>query len=58
MPEKMFEPFFTTKPKGLGIGLTISRSIIKAHGGTLLARNNPDKGATVTFTLPAEGAKP
>jgi two-component system sensor kinase FixL len=58
MPEKIFEPFFTTKPKGLGIGLTVSQSIIKAHGGTLSICNNPDKGATATFTLPAEGAKP
>jgi C4-dicarboxylate-specific signal transduction histidine kinase len=57
MPEKIFEPFFTTKPKGLGIGLNVSQSIIKAHGGTLSISNNPDKGATATFTLPAEGVK-
>jgi C4-dicarboxylate-specific signal transduction histidine kinase len=58
MPEKIFEPFFTTKPKGLGIGLSVSLSIIKAHGGALSICNNPEKGATASFTLPAKGVKP
>jgi signal transduction histidine kinase len=53
MYEKIFEPLFTTKSNGLGMGLTISKSIITAHGGTLVARNNPDKGATFSFALPA-----
>jgi PAS domain S-box-containing protein len=51
---RMFEPFFTSKPNGLGMGLTISRSIIEAHGGRLWAENRPAGGAAFTFTLPAE----
>jgi PAS domain S-box-containing protein len=51
--ERMFEPFFTTKPGGMGLGLSISRTIIEAHGGTLWASPNEDKGATIQFTVPA-----
>jgi PAS domain S-box-containing protein len=51
--ERLFEAFYTTKPNGLGLGLSICRSIIEAHGGRLWASANVARGAIFQFTLPA-----
>ena len=51
---RMFEAFYTTKTDGIGMGLTISRSIIEAHGGRLLAVANDGPGITLCFTLPID----
>jgi len=50
--DKLFMPFFTSKREGLGLGLSISRSIVEMHGGRIWAENNKDQGATFYFTLP------
>jgi signal transduction histidine kinase len=55
--EGMFKPFVTTKTSGLGIGLSISRSIVEAHRGTIRAERNPDRGLSVRVELPC-GAGP
>ena len=52
-PDKVFDHFFSTKQKGMGMGLTIVRSIIEAHGGTIVAENAPDRGARMVVRLPA-----
>ena len=51
--EHLFQPFHTTKPNGLGLGLSICRSIIEAHGGRLWASANSPRGAVFQFTWPA-----
>jgi PAS domain S-box-containing protein len=54
--ERVFEAFYTTKAEGMGMGLSISRSIIEAHGGQLWPSANDPHGATFQFTLPTDGA--
>ncbi|MDW3684308.1 PAS domain-containing sensor histidine kinase [Cupriavidus sp. CV2] len=50
--DQIFKPFFTSKREGLGLGLSISRTIVEMHGGRIWAENNSDQGATFCFTLP------
>jgi signal transduction histidine kinase len=52
--DRVFDAFYTTKPDGMGMGLTISRSIVEAHGGRICVMLNTPHGAIVQFTLPAD----
>ena len=57
--ERIFEPFYTTGKNGMGLGLTISRSIVQSHGGRLEGECNPLRGMTFRFSLPlpSEGGR-
>jgi signal transduction histidine kinase len=55
--ERIFDPFFTTKDAGMGMGLSISRSIIEAHGGRIWAEPNEGPGLTVQFSVPTAAAR-
>jgi signal transduction histidine kinase len=54
---KLFQPFFTTKPTGMGLGLSLSKSIIEAHGGKLWVTPNPQRGVTFHFTVPVAATR-
>ena len=53
--ERLFQPFVTTKDHGMGVGLSLCRTIIEAHGGSLWAEPNPEGGSIFRFTVPAAG---
>ena len=54
-PSRLFEAFYTTKREGMGIGLSVSRSIIERHHGRLWATPNDGPGATFAFSIPRRG---
>ena len=56
--DRLFDSFFTTKPKGLGLGLSIARTIAEAHRGSIRAENNPSVGATFRVVLPEAQPEP
>jgi signal transduction histidine kinase len=53
----LFEPFFTTKKEGMGMGLSIARTIVEAHHGQIWAENSSGAGATFYFTVPVDEGK-
>jgi len=54
--DRIFEPFFSTKRDGMGLGLSIARTIVDAHDGRIAASNNDTGGATIRFVIPARAA--
>jgi len=52
--EKLFEPFYTTKAKGTGLGLAFAEQVVKAHGGTITAKNHEVMGAVFCVNIPLE----
>jgi len=55
--DRLFQPFVTTKPAGMGVGLSISKRIIDAHGGEMWAEPNPGGGTVFRFTLESAGSE-
>jgi len=53
--ERIFEPYYSTTPGGTGLGLALTRRIVRAHGGTIQAAGRPGEGTTFTITLPLAG---
>jgi two-component system sensor kinase FixL len=51
--ERLFQPFMTTKTQGMGVGLSICRTIVEAHGGKIWAQSEPGRGTTFRFTIRA-----
>jgi signal transduction histidine kinase len=55
--DKLFEPLFTTKPKGVGLGLAITLTLVEGHAGEVLVQSEPGRGSTFTVKLPVKGVK-
>ena len=55
--QHLFQPFVTSKPNGMGVGLSICRTIIEAHGGRIAARDNDGGGTVFEFTIPLAEAE-